>query len=133
MPIDSVIPYARNPRNNASAVDSVASSLQEFGWQQPVVVDGENVVIVGHTRLLAAKKLGMESIPVHVAESLTDAQVKAYRLADNRVAQNAEWDIDLLAIELGELEDMAVDLSLTGFDKDELDQYLALDLSLIHI
>lgn len=122
--IEKIIPYARNPRKNEAAIDKVAASIKEFGWRQPIVVDQEMVVIAGHTRLQAAKRLGMDKVPVHVAEGLTDAQIKAYRLADNRSAQEAEWDIDLLALELGELE--GIDISLTGFDKDEIDKYLAL-------
>ena len=118
---ERVIPYARNPRNNQAAVAKVAASIREFGWRQPIVVDSNMVVIVGHTRLLAAQQLGLEKVPVHVAEGLTEAQVKAYRLADNRTHEEAEWDNELLAIELGELKDSNFDLGLTGFDADELE------------
>lgn len=120
VPIASVVPYARNPRKNAGAVAKVAASLREFGWRQPIVVDSEMVVVVGHTRLLAAQQLGMAEVPVHVAEGLTANQVKAYRLADNRVHEEAEWDDELLALELGDLRDAGLDLALTGFDDDEL-------------
>lgn len=120
VPIERVVPYARNPRRNEAAVAKVAASLKEFGWRQPIVVDAEFVVIAGHTRLAAARSLGMPTVPVHVAEGLTAAQVKAYRLADNRVAEEAEWDSDLLALELGELSGDGFDLALTGFDDDEL-------------
>src|SRR5690606_321781 len=96
-PIERVIPYARNPRNNKAAVAKVAASIREFGWRQPIVVDSNMVVIVGHTRLLAAQQLGLENVPVHIAEGLTEAQVKAYRLADNRTHEEAEWDSELLA------------------------------------
>lgn len=113
--IDSVIPYARNPRKNEKAVDKVAASIKEFGFRQPIVVDSEKVVIAGHTRLEAAKKLNLSQVPIHIAEGLTEAQVKAYRLADNRVSQEAEWDIDLLKLELSELDDI-----FTGFDEDEI-------------
>jgi ParB-like chromosome segregation protein Spo0J len=116
---DSVIPYARNPRKNSAAVDKVAASIKEFGWRQPIVVDKENVIIAGHTRLLAAQKLGMDKVPVHVAD-LTDAQAKAYRLADNRIAEDADWDIDLLGLEIRELDDLGFELDLTGFDNTEL-------------
>ncbi|MDP7636758.1 MAG: DNA methyltransferase [Phycisphaerae bacterium] len=116
---DSVIPYARNPRKNSAAVDKVAASIKEFGWRQPIVVDKENVIIAGHTRLLAAQKLGMDEVPVHVAD-LTDAQAKAYRLADNRIAEDADWDIDLLGLEIRELDDLGFELDLTGFDNTEL-------------
>jgi DNA modification methylase len=119
-----VIPYARNPRKNQAAVAKVAASIREFGWRQPIVVDSNMVVIVGHTRLLAAQQLGLEAVPVHVAEGLTDAQVKAYRLADNRTHEEAEWDNDLLAIELGALKDANFDLGLTGFDAEELEALL---------
>ena len=120
VPIGSVIPYARNPRKNAGAVAKVAASLREFGWRQPIVVDSEMVVVVGHTRLMAAQQLGMTEAPVHVAEGLTANQIKAYRLADNRVHEEAEWDDELLALELGDLRDAGLDLALTGFDEDEL-------------
>lgn len=122
--INEVIPYARNPRKNTDAITKVAASLKEYGWQQPIVVDKEMVVIAGHTRLEAARKLGMENVPVQIADNLTDAQVKAYRIADNRVSQEAEWDIDLLKIELGDLDDLDFDLLLTGFDDDELNAML---------
>jgi hypothetical protein len=118
--IDSVIEYANNPRNNADAVDKVAASIQEFGWQQPIVVDENMVVIVGHTRLLAAKKLGLEEVPVQVADQLTPEQAKAYRLADNRVNEYASWDMKMLGIELRGLDDLGIDLELTGFNNIEL-------------
>ncbi len=116
---DSLIPYIRNPRKNSAAVDKVAASIKEYGWQQPIVVDKENVIIAGHTRLLAAQKLGMDKVPVHVAD-LSDAQAKAYRLADNRISEDADWDIDLLGLEIRELDDLGFDLDLTGFDNTEL-------------
>lgn len=118
--IDTVIPYARNPRNNQGAIAKVAGSIKEFGWQQPIVVDSEMVVIAGHTRLAAAQSLGMDKVPIVVAENLTPAQVKAYRLADNRVSQEAEWDHDLLTLELQDLVGEEYDLDLTGFSDDEL-------------
>jgi len=120
VPIASVVPYARNPRKNAGAVAKVAASLAEFGWRQPIVVDSANVIVVGHTRLLAAQQLGMTEVPVHVADGLTANQIKAYRIADNRVHEEAEWDDELLALELGDLRDAGMDLALTGFDEDEL-------------
>jgi DNA modification methylase len=123
--IERVIPYARNPRKNAGAVDKVAASLREFGFRQPIVVDENYTVIVGHTRLLAAKKLGMTEVPVHIAEGLTEAQIKAYRIADNRTNEEAEWDIDLLKVEFKDLQDQGCDLSLTAFSEDELQKFLA--------
>lgn len=124
IPIGKVIPYARNPRRNDHAVAKVAGSIKEFGWRQPIVVDKDMVIIAGHTRLLAAQQLKLKKVPVHVAEGLTEAQVKAYRLADNRTHEDAEWDEDLLKIELGELKDMDFDLDITGFDPDELNRLL---------
>lgn len=119
-----VIPYARNPRNNEKAVDSVAASIKEYGWRQPIVVDAEMVVIAGHTRLLAAQKLGLEKVPVHIAEELTDTQVKAYRIADNRTSEAAEWDQELLKLELQDLKIENFELGLTGFNNTEIEQIL---------
>ena len=123
--ISSVIPYARNPRRNDAAIAKVAASLQEFGWRQPIVVDEDMVVVAGHTRLEAARTLNMEEVPIHIARGLTPEQIKAYRIADNRVGQEAEWDEELLRLELGELEGMDFALDLTGFDTDELAQFMA--------
>lgn len=125
VPIEKVQPYPGNPRKNADAVAKVASSLATFGWRQPIVVDEGFVVIAGHTRLLAALSLGHKKVPVHVAAGLTAEQVRAYRLADNRVAQEAEWDNDLLAQELLALSEAGYDLALTGFDDGELSALLA--------
>lgn len=127
VPIEKVIPYARNPRRNEHAVAKVAGSIKEFNWQQPIVVDTNYVVVAGHTRLLAAQQLGMKEVPVKIADDLTPAQIKAYRLADNRTHEEAEWIDELLAIELGEIRDMGYDLDITGFDPDELDKLLAGD------
>ena len=123
--VRDIIPYARNPRNNDDAIDKVAASIKEFGFRQPIVVDTGNVIIVGHTRFEAAKRLSLAQVPVHVADNLSDAQIKAYRLADNRTAQYSEWDDELLAIELGDLQEMDFDLDLTGFAEDELAGLLA--------
>lgn len=123
LPVEKIIPYARNPRKNESAIDKVAASIKEFGWRQPIVTDSEFVIIAGHTRLEAAHRLGLSEAPVHIAEGLTDAQIKAYRLADNRSGQEASWDIDLLALELDDLRDLEVDLSITGFTAMELELY----------
>lgn len=122
--IEDVVPYARNPRKNMAAISKVSASLKEFGWQQPVVVDKDMVVIAGHTRLEAARTLDMKKVPVQIADKLTNAQVKAYRIADNRVSQEAEWDIDLLKLELSDLDGLDYDLLLTGFDDDELNGML---------
>lgn len=119
-PVEKPVPYDRNPRKNTAAISKVAVSLQEFGWRQPIVVDEGGVVIAGHTRLEAAKRLQMKQVPVHVATGLTPAQVKAYRLADNRSAEEAEWDPELLAVELEDLRAERFDLALTCFDPAEL-------------
>ena len=124
MKIADVIPYERNPRINDSAVEAVAASIKEFGWRAPIVVDENHVIICGHTRLLAAKHLGLETVPVHVAKELTPEQVKAYRIADNKTGEIAEWDYDLLPLELADLQQADFDLSLLGFDADELDKLL---------
>ena len=100
VPITSVKPYEKNPRFNDDAVDAVARSIKEFGWQQPIVIDSEMVVIAGHTRLKAAERLGLTEVPVIVAENLTPEQVKAYRIADNKSAELAEWNLQLLRDEL---------------------------------
>lgn len=128
MPLDDVIPYARNPRHNTDAVDKVAASIKEFGFRQPIVVDKDMVIVAGHTRYLAAKKLKLAKVPVHVAKDLTPAQAKAYRIADNRTHEEAKWDDELLALELGELDSASeVDVKLTGFDAKEIEQYLHIE------
>jgi DNA modification methylase len=125
LPLERLIPYARNPRRNESAIATVAASLREFGWRQPIVVDEDMVILAGHTRLEAARQLGLASAPVHVARGLTPAQAKAYRLMDNRAAENAAWDEALLGLELGDLQGENFDLALTGFDDAELNRLLA--------
>lgn len=125
VPIERVILYARNPRHNEHAVAKVAGSIKEFGFRQPIVVDKDMVIIVGHTRLLAAQQLGLKEVPIHIADGLTSAQIKAYRIADNRTHEEAEWDEELLSLELGELKDLIFDLNITGFDPDELEDLLA--------
>jgi len=122
--IADVKPYENNPRQNDAAVESVARSIKEFGFRQPIVVDEDGVIIVGHTRYKAALQLGLEKVPVHVAKGLSPAQVKAYRLADNKTAEIAEWNYDLLPIELSQLKDLDYDLGLIGFDTDELAKML---------
>jgi DNA modification methylase len=125
-PIDKVIPYARNSRKiSRRAVDKVAASIREFGWRQPIVVDKDGVIIIGHVRRLAAKKLNLTEIPVHVAENLTPGQVKALRIMDNRSHEETDWDIDLLGPELEDLLSLDFDLELTGFDPNEIEDFLA--------
>src|SRR5690242_11545177 len=114
-----ITPYDKNPRHNDSAVDAVARSIKEFGFRQPIVVDEHGVVVVGHTRLKAALKLGMTEVPVHVAVGLTPEQAKAYCIADNKTATLADWDQELLVQELVELQSMDVDLDTLGFSVEE--------------
>jgi len=122
--VSKIKPYPNNPRINDAAVDAVAQSIREFGFRQPIVVDEQGVIIVGHTRYLAALRLGLKKVPVHVARGLTEAQVKAYRIADNKSAELAEWDEEKLRQELAELEDLDFDLDLLGFSVDELNVLL---------
>ena len=117
VPIKSIKPYENNPRNNDDAVEAVANSIKEFGWQQPIVVDKDNVIIVGHTRYKAAKRLKLDEVPITVADKLTPEQVKAYRLADNKVGELADWDDNLLNAELIGID--GLDMSDFGFDINE--------------
>ncbi len=124
-PISRPTPYSKNARKlSDSAVQKCANSIKTFGFRQPIVVDCKDVIIAGHTRLLAAQQLGLAEVPVHVAGSLTPAQVKAYRLADNRTAAESTWDLDLLGPELLDLQGLNFDLALTGFDAMEMAQLL---------
>lgn len=114
-PTSKPIPYARNARKiDARAVSAVAGSIKEFGFKSPILVDADGVIIAGHTRLQAAQSLGLESVPVIVCRDLTPDQVKAYRLADNRVAEFSEWDAELLALELGDID---MEMDFAGFDE----------------
>lgn len=118
MPIGDVVPYEKNPRLNDQAVDAVASSIREFGFKVPIVVDGKGVVVSGHTRLKAAKTLGLAEVPVIVADDLDDTKIKAFRLADNKVAELADWDESLLIKELEELDDLNYDMGQFDFEFD---------------
>ena len=123
-PAERVIPYARNPRTATdTAVGKVAASIKEFGFRVPIIVDGEGVIIAGHTRLAAAQRLGLERVPVLVATDLSPAQVKAYRIADNRTAQETGWERELLELELEDLRGLDFDLSLTGLDPLEFAEH----------
>lgn len=113
--ISSLIEYENNPRNNDGAVDAVAESIKQFGFKVPIVIDRDNVIVAGHTRLKAARKIGLEKVPCIVADDLTPEQIKAYRLADNKTGELAEWDFSALEIELGEVEN-DFDMSAFGFD-----------------
>ena len=121
-PLAEIKPYEKNPRDNDAAVDAVAQSIRQFGFRQPIVVDGEGVIVCGHTRWKAAQKLGLEKAPVHVARDLTPEQIRAYRIADNKTNELATWDMELLPLEIAELRDAGIDWSLLGFDADDLAQ-----------
>jgi len=123
-PLASLKPYEANPRINDDAVDAVAASLKQFGFRQPIVVDEAGVIVCGHTRWKAAQRLALEKVPVHVAKDLTPEQIRAYRIADNKTAELAEWDMDLLAVELGALRELDIDLASLGFDEDDLAKLL---------
>ena len=119
-PVDRPVPYARNPRRNDGAVDALAASIREFGFRSPVLVDAAGVVIAGHTRLKAARKLGLREVPVLVCADLPPEKVAALRLADNKTAELAEWDTPALDAELAELAEAGVDMEPFGFG-EELD------------
>lgn len=123
--VTDVHPYEANPRNNDGAVEAVARSIKEFGWRQPIVVDANGVIIVGHTRWKAAQKLGLDLVPVHVASDMSPEQARAYRIADNRSSEIAEWNLDLLLPEIRALEELGLDTSLLGWDAGELAELFA--------
>lgn len=131
--VNDLIPYINNPRDNDAAVDAVASSIKNFGFKVPIVVDSDNEIIAGHTRLKAAQKLGLQEVPTIVAEDLTENQVRAFRLADNKVSELAEWDQELLDNELQDIAgidmaefgfDLLPDLEVEGVDEDDWDEEL---------
>ena len=118
--ISELIPYENNPRKNDSAVDAVAASIKEFGFKVPIIIDRDGVIVAGHTRLKAAKKLGMETVPCIIADDLSPKQIQAFRLADNKTAELADWDFDMLSVELSDLDD--IDMSEFGFDMSEFEE-----------
>lgn len=118
MKTGELVPYHANPRKNDAAVEAVANSIREFGFKQPIVVDSENVVIVGHTRLEAAKRLGLETVPVIVADDLDEEKARAYRLADNKTNELSEWDWGLLEAELAAID--GIEMSDFGFSADDV-------------
>jgi len=123
--INSIQPYINNPRKlKDSAIDKVAKSIKEFGFRQPIVVDKNRIIVVGHTRYRASKKLGLNQVPITIADNLTQEQINAYRIADNRTNEEAEWDLELLKTEIKELELADFNLDLTGFDEDQLNNML---------
>jgi len=119
LPIEAIHPYENNPRRNEKAVDAVANSIREFGFKNPIIVDSNNVIISGHTRRLAALKLGLDKVPVYRATDMTEAQVKAFRLADNRVSELAEWDMKKLKDEIAAIK--TISLEDFGFSESLLD------------
>ena len=124
--VADLIPYARNSRTHSpQQVDKIAASIREFGFLNPIIVDGQNGIVAGHGRVMAAQKLGLATLPVIEAAHLTEAQKRAYVIADNRLALDAGWDNDMLKIELQDLDAEGFDLSLTGFNPDEIGNFLA--------
>jgi ParB-like chromosome segregation protein Spo0J len=115
-PIEKLIPYARNPRKNDQAVEQVAAAIKEFGFRVPIVIKSDGTIVDGHLRLKAAQKLDLNEVPIVLADDLSDAQIKAFRISVNRMAELAEWDNELLALEFAELKDFGFDISLIGFD-----------------
>ena len=109
--------YEKNPRRNDQAVDAVAASIREFGFKVPIIIDKDNVIVAGHTRLKAARKLGLETVPCIIADDLSPEQIQAFRLADNKTAELAEWDPDLLLQELGQI---TIDMAQFGFDDSDI-------------
>ena len=126
-PTDKLIDYARNPRKNDHAVDRVAGAIKEFGFRVPIIAKSDGLVVDGHLRLKAAKKLGLVTVPVLLADDLSPAQIKAFRLSVNKMAELAEWDDEMLAVELTDLKDMGFDLDLTGFTLDEFQAILPIE------
>jgi hypothetical protein len=113
--IEELIPYENNPRNNEEAVKFVANSIKQFGFKVPIIIDKNNVIVAGHTRLKASEELGLKEVPCIIADDLTDEQIRAFRLADNKVSEKAEWDFNKLDLELGEL-----DLDMTDFGFEDM-------------
>lgn len=121
IPVKTLVPYARNSRTHSpQQVDKIAASIREFGFLNPIIIDGESGIVAGHGRVLAAQKLGLKDLPCIEAAHLTEAQKRAYVIADNRLALDAGWDNDLLKVELQDLDAQGFDLTLTGFDLGEL-------------
>lgn len=126
MKLADIIPYENNPRRNEDAVQYVANSIKEFGFKVPIVIDKENVIVAGHTRALAAERLGMDTVPVIKADDLNEEQVRAFRLADNKTAEMASWDFAALDLELADITD--IDMSDFGFGTDEEEKAFGEDI-----
>lgn len=118
---DALTPYANNPRFNDAAVDAVAASIEKFGFKVPIIITEEKEIVAGHTRLKAAKQLGLDKVPCIIADDLTDAQIKAFRLADNKVSEFADWDFEALEIELDKLKTLNLDFELSDFGFENID------------
>ncbi len=127
-PLADIKPYDQNPRDNDAAVDAVAQSIRQFGFRQAIVVDGDGVIVCGHTRWKAAQKLGLAKAPVHIAKDLSPEQIRAYRIADNKSHELSSWDFDLLKVELTDLQSLDVDLADLGFTVDELNTILDVEV-----
>ncbi len=123
-PIENLVEYERNPRKNDDVVNRMCASIREFGFRIPIVAKSDGTVVDGHLRLKAARKLGMESIPVVLSDNLSEAQTKAFRLLANQSANWAKWDDDLLKLEIQELEDLEFDLKMTGFELEKVQRFL---------
>ena len=119
--VTELVPYGNNPRNNAESVQFVANSIKEFGFKNPIIIDKNNVIVAGHTRLLAAKSLGMEAVPCIMADDLTEEQIRAFRIADNKVSEFSTWEQAMLDLELIELGP-AIDMSQFGFPTVEIEE-----------
>lgn len=119
--VEDLIPYARNSRlHNDTQVAQIAASIKEFGWRTAILVDGDNGIIAGHGRVLAARKLGMKEVPTIDGSDMTETQRRAYVIADNKIALNAEWDKEMLLLEIADLEDLGADIGILAFDPSEL-------------
>lgn len=124
--VSELIPYARNARTHSDEqIERIANSIKEFGWTNPILIDGENGIIAGHGRILAARKLGIEKVPTIELSGLTEAQKRAYIIADNQLALDAGWDEDILKLEFAELEKEGFELSKTGFSDEEINELMA--------
>ena len=124
LPISELVYYVKNPRKNDTAVGAVAKSIEEFGFKIPILIDDNNEIIAGHTRLKAAQSLELEKVPVIRVSDLTPEQIKAFRIADNKLGEISEWDKDLLVSELSDLKQFDFDLDLTGFNEFEISSML---------
>jgi len=120
IPLGDIVPYGRNPRKNDGAVDAIAESIKQYGFLVPLVISSKNEIVTGHTRFKAAGKLGLKTVPCIIADDLSEEQIKAFRLVDNKVGEIAEWDMDLLPLEIA---DISADLSAFGFDSISEDEF----------